>query len=542
MKRVIVRKDSYYDSVFLMLISTDVKKLPGIGEAVVAMGTEMNRDLIAGMGLSNPEISAATANDLIIAVDAESEDAVGAAQAKVDELLTKKAGTDEGSTYRPSSFAAARRARPDANLAIVSLPGAFAAREARKALAAGMHVMLFSDNVSLSDEVALKKLAVEKGLLMMGPDCGTAIINGEPVCFANVVPRGPIGIVAASGTGLQEVSCAIAKAGSGVSQALGTGGRDIKEEAVGGLMMLQCIRALAADPETKVIAVVSKPPKASLTPRVIDALKTAGKPAVVHFVGTPAREPDGNVRFAGNLTAAARMAVAGGGAGQPGGGGAPRGGVAGAGTPSPAADATPSPGDDFDLPASEIDEIVARETARISPSQKYLRGLFVGGTLTDEAAFVLAGLPGGVHSFDAADDELKLADPHVSVGHTIVDLGEDVFTVGRPHPMIDPSIRTERLEREADDPEVAVLLLDCVIGYGSHDDPAGAMLEAISLARRKAAERGGYLPVIVSVTGTDGDPQGLAGQQAKLAGAGCVVMPTNYQASLLAKRIMEGRA
>ena len=527
MKRVIVRKDAYYDSVFLMLISTDVKKLPGIDEAVVAMGTEMNRDLIAGMGLSNDDIAGATANDLIIAVDATDDEAADAAGAKVDELLQKKSRGDGGSSYRPGSFAGALQAAPDANLAIVSLPGQFAAREARKALTAGLHVMLFSDNVSVDQEVSLKKLAVQKGLLMMGPDCGTAIINGAPICFANVVPRGPIGIVAASGTGLQEVSCAIAKAGSGVSQALGTGGRDIKEEAVGGLMMLQCIAALGSDPATDVIVVVSKPPKASLTPRVIDALNATGKPAVVHFVGTKAAADDGRIRYAGNLTDAARIAVA-----IATGGSSAAGGVNARGAASTAGD--------FDAPTAQIDAIVERERAGIAAGQKYLRGLFVGGTLTDEAVAVLSGPLGGVHSFDAADPSLKLKDPQRSQEHTIVDLGEDVFTVGRPHPMIDPSIRTERIDREADDPEVSLLLVDCVLGYGSHPDPAGAMVESITGARAKADARGGYLPVVASITGTDGDPQGLAGQRAKLEAAGCVVMPTNYQAAKLAARIMEG--
>ena len=520
MKRVMVRKDSYFDSVFLMLISTDVKKLPGIAEAVVAMGTEMNRDLIAGMGLSTDEIAAATANDLIIAVDAEDEDAVSRAQTAVDELLRKKSSSDEGSTYKPSTLTAAMKSVPEANLAIISLPGEFAAREARKALDAGVHVMMFSDNVPVEQEVALKKIAVERGLLMMGPDCGTAIINGRPICFANVVPRGPIGIVAASGTGLQEVSCAIAGAGSGVSQALGTGGRDIKEETVGGMMMLQCIEALGDDPRTEVIVVVSKPPKASLTPRVIKALEKTGKPAVVHFVGTDPAADAGNVTYAGNLSAAARVAVA----------------IA-AGRTSQAADASR----EFDLPESEIDAIVNREREKIAASQKYLRGLFAGGTLTDEAAAVLSGPLGGVHSFDAADPALKLKDPQISEGHTIVDLGEDVFTVGRPHPMIDPSIRTERLDREADDPQMALLLLDCVLGYGSHADPAGAMVASIKSAKQKATDRGGYLPVVVSITGTDEDPQGRAAQQAKLEAAGCVVMPTNYQAARLAQRILEGR-
>ena len=526
MKRVMVRRDSYYDSVVLMLISTEVKKMPGITEAVVAMGTEMNRDLIADMGLCDPEMDSATANDLIIAVEADEESAVEAARSRVDELLSRRGGTgdgaDDATTVRPATIGAALRQAPESNLAIVSLPGRFAAREARRALQAGLHVMLFSDSVPVEEEVSLKRLAVEKGLLMMGPDCGTAIVNGHPVCFANVVPRGPIGIVAASGTGLQEVACAIAKAGSGVSQALGTGGRDLREEAVGGMMTLHCIRALADDAGTEVIVVISKPPSASLTPRVIEALKRSGKPAIVHFVGSEPAADDGPVRYAANLTQAARQAVA----------------VANG---DDAAGTEPATGAGFDAPDDEIEAIITRETGGIAPGQKYLRGLFTGGTLTDEAVAVLTGPLGGVHSFDASDPKLALRDPHVSQEHTIVDLGEDAFTVGRPHPMIDPSIRTERLDRQAEDPQVALLLLDCVLGYGSHPDPAGAMVSSIQAARDRAAARGGYLPVVVSITGTEGDPQGLDAQRTKLEAAGCVVMPTNHQAALLALRIMEGR-
>lgn len=517
MKRAIVRKDSYFDSVFLMLISTKVKKLPGITEAVVSMGTEMNRELISGMGLATDEVAQATANDLVIVVEADDEPSALDAAKEVDTLLQQKSGSTDDVGYRPGSFAAAHAARPESNLTIISLPGEFAAREARKALLAGTHVMLFSDNVSVEAEVSLKKLAVDRGLLMMGPDCGTAIINGEPICFANVVPRGPVGIVAASGTGLQEVSCAIAKAGSGVSQALGTGGRDIRNDRVGGLMMLACIEALGEDPDTRVICVISKPALASLTPGVIEALRKTGKPSVVHFVGSPAGSPVGEVSFAGNLTQAARMAVA----------------IAQGQTRDDKAI--------FDLPDGAIANIVERETDKIAPTQRYLRGLFTGGTLCDEAATVLGAKISGIHSLDSGASGLTLADPQVSVGHTIVDLGEDVFTVGRPHPMIDPSIRTERLARESEDPEVALVLLDCVLGYGSHPDPAGALVEGIVAARQRAVERGGYLPFVASITGTDDDPQGLERQRRKLESAGVVVMPTNHQAAMLAGLILEKR-
>ena len=519
MKEAIVRKDAYYDSVSLMLISANVRKLPGIREAVVAMGTEMNRGLIAAMGLSDPQVASATANDLIIVVEADGEHAMSSARAVVNTLLEQKTVSDDRSEHKPAGLAAAVRAAGDANLAIISLPGRYAAREARKALQSGLHVMLFSDNVSLEDEVSLKTRAGEAGLLMMGPDCGTAIINGHPVCFANVVPRGPIGIVAASGTGLQEVSCVIAASGSGVSQALGTGGRDIREPAVGGMMMVRCIEALGADAGTQVIVVVSKPPDPSLTPRVINALHRTGKPSVVHFVGDEPLPADGTVFYAGNLAEAARLAVA------------------LVNEPRGVSPATVPGG--VDRPDADIEQIAEREREGIAPHQRYVRGLFTGGTLADEAVVVLSKGLGDVFSCDASDPGLRLRDPRVSQRHAIVDLGDDAFTVGRPHPMIDPSIRTDRLDQEAEDPEVAVLLLDCVLGYGAHPDPAGEMVESISRARTKARERGGHLPVIASVTGTDGDPQGLSRQQATLSAAGCIVMPTNYQAALVARRLME---
>lgn len=514
MKRIILRKDSYFDSVFLMLISADIKKIEGVSEAVVAMGTEMNLDLLNDMGLTGPELDGATANDLIIAVETTSETVAAGAEQTVDELLRKKADDGDGQAWRPGSTAAALEGVPEANMVIVSLPGQYAAREARKALSADRHVMMFSDNVSLEDEVALKQLARDRGLLMMGPDCGTAIINGVPLCFANMVPRGPVGVVSASGTGLQEVTSLVARAGSGISQGIGTGGRDLKSTEVGGITSLMAIDALAQDPHTSVIAVISKPPAPAVAEQVIAALKTAGKPSVVHLIGmVPDQATDGSVHYAGNLEEVARMAAA------------------------LAEDKSYRPRV-FDAPDNEIAEIVERETSGISSQQRYLRGYFTGGTLTDEAVFVLNEQLGGIHSFDPKDPAFKLADPQVSQEHTIVDLGEDVFTVGRPHPMIDPSIRTERMDREVEDGEIAVVLLDCVIGYGSHPDPAGAMVPSIRALKAAAERRGGYLAVVASITGTEGDMQSRSAQHRSLEAAGVVVMPSNHQAAQLAGRIM----
>ncbi len=517
MKRIIVRKDSYYDSVVLMSISAEIKKIDGVGEAVVAMGTEVNLTLIKDMGLDSDELRAAGPNDLIIALEGESEEVLISAESKVNELLRKKSSADGQTAYRPTGFESAVKVMPDANLVIISLPGQYAGREARKALQVDRHVMLFSDNVPIETEIELKKLAQERGLLMMGPDCGTAMINGMPICFANVVRRGAIGLVSAAGTGLQEVACSIEKAGGGVSQGIGTGGRDLKDKRVGGIMVRMAVEALAQDPETKVIAVISKPPAKAVIPNVMKTFETAGKPCVVHFIGAESAAGEENIHYAKSLEETARMAVA-------------------------LSRGERYTAQEFELPEEEIAALVERETAGMAPQQQFVRGLFTGGTLTDEAVFALHEPLGGVYSLDPVDPAFELPDPHRSQGHTIVDLGEDVFTVGRPHPMIDASIRTERIELEMEDPEVAVLLIDCVIGYSSHPDPAGAMLDVLQAAKSRARERGGYLAIVGSVTGTEGDSQNVHDQRRKLKSAGCVVMPSNYQAAKLVERIMARRA
>jgi len=517
-KTIFVEKESYYDSALLMLTSQEVKKTSGVHDATVAMGTAMNLDLLLSLGFDAATLAEATPNDLVIAVDCDSDESAEAARAAAKKALSRKApaATADGAHVAPTSLAAALRAQADANLAVISLPGAYAAREARKALESGLHVMLFSDNVSLDDEIALKTLSRRKGLLLMGPDCGTAIINGMPLCFANVVRRGPVGVIGASGTGIQEVTCLIDRAGSGVSQAIGAGGRDLKNARVGGATTLMGIEALAEDDATKVIVIISKPPAKAVAEQAVAALERAGKPAVAFFVGaTPEARPTGSlVRFAGNLEETATMAVA----------------LAKGELYAPRV---------FTLSDGEIEALVERETRGIAPSQRYLRGYFTGGTLADEAWIVAHRATGAVHSNNQTDARFMLADPRRSVGHTVVDLGDDAFTVGRPHPMIDPSARVERMMAERDDGEIAVVLVDVVIGYGSHEDPAGAIAPAVEAMRKAARQRGGYLPVLASITGTAGDPQNFALQKAKLEAAGCVVMPSNHQACAVATKILE---
>jgi FdrA protein len=508
-KQVRVIKDSYYDSVFLMQVSRRANAVPGVQEANVLLGTQANLQLLDRLGYSVTDAAGPTPHDLMIAIEADDAAVVERGMAAVRQLLKQTSSATPATRNQSSSLETAIKLLPGANLALISLPGAFAAAEATRALELGLHVMLFSDNVSLADEIRLKRRATELGLLVMGPDCGTALINGKPLGFANVVRRGRIGIVGASGTGIQEISCCIDRLGEGISQAIGTGGRDL-QEAVGGSTMLAGIEALSQDPETAILVVVSKPPAAAVAKRVVAALRSLAKPCVVHFVGQEAGKTEAHLLYARNLKETAAMAVA---------------------LAQQHSYQSPWP------KREELIQIATAEANQLAPGQKYLRGLYTGGTLADEAWFHLHRL-GEIHANLPVPAEWVIEDLNRLQGHSILDLGDDRFTVGRPHPMIDPTLRNERILLEGSDPQVALLLLDCVLGYGAHPDPAGAMAPSITEAKTRAQQEGRTLLVVVSVTGTEQDPQGYTRQCAQLRAAGCRVMDSNYEAVLLAGRIL----
>ena len=502
--------NTYRDSVSLMQLSASLKALAGVEEASAIMATEGNLALLAEVGLVDRGL-AARPSDLLVVVRAKNEGAANAAIANVEGALKARAPAAAASgpagAAQPRSIGMAVEASPGANLALVSVPGEYAAAEAEKALALGLNVMLFSDNVSLADEIALKRAAANRELLVMGPDCGTAIIDGVPLAFANKVRRGAIGCVAASGTGLQQVTALVDRLGAGVSQAIGTGGRDLKEE-VGGLTMLAGLDALASDRETKVIVLISKPPAAAVAAKVLAAAAKAKKPVVVCFVGAaPGRLPGRNLHPVRTLEDAARAAVA----------------LARGRSP---AKRTAAP------------RIVG--APKLARGQRYVRGLFSGGTFCYEASLLLGEALGQVWSNAPVRHEDELDDPFKSRGHTVIDLGDDVFTRGRPHPMIDHRLRNERLVREARDPEVAVILFDVVLGYGSHPDPAAEMAPAIAAARAAAAKRGRRLAFVAAVCGTDADPQDLARQEAALAKAGVILGASNAEAVRIAAAIAKG--
>jgi FdrA protein len=487
-----VRPGAYYDSVVLMQLQRALAALPGVQEAGAVMGTAANKDVLAQSNLTTSEVTAAKADDLLIVVRAESNEAAQHAIGQIDALLTRRSSSDGANGYRPKSLEAATQLLPEAQWVLVSTPGRYAAGVAQEALRLGKHVFLYSDNVSLEDEIALKQRAAEQGLLVMGPDCGTAIVNGVGLGFANRVRRGAIGVVGASGTGLQQVTARIHQLGGGITHALGTGGRDLSEK-VGAATARQSLDLLARDPDTKVIVLISKPPAAQVVDELLRVAGCLNKPVVIDFIGyRPAETQRGNVYFVKTLDEAAELAV--------------------------------------ELAGFETNQPTNQPINVFAPSQKYLRGLFSGGTLAYEAQLLLQEYLPMVYANAPLDKRFKLEKSTVSQGHTIVDLGEDEFTVGRLHPMLDHELRIKRLHQEATDPETAVILLDVVLGDGAHPNPASELAPAIAEAIIAAEDAGRHLEVIAVVVGTDADPQNLDAQVEQLEAVGVLVEFNNEAA------------
>ena len=522
-----LKRDTYRDSVELMRLSAEVAARPGVRQFSAMMATPANLELLRAGGLLAEALDGARPNDLCLAAAAEDVATAEAALAAAEELLARRREVGEerpaaGLFQTAHSLRGALAARPALNLALISVPGEYAAAEARRALRAGLHVMLFSDNVPLEEEVALKQEADRLGLLCMGPDCGTALIGGVPLGFANRVRRGRVGLVAASGTGLQAVSCQIHQLGEGISHALGCGGRDL-QAAVGGRATLAGLSALAADPGTAVLVVISKPGDAEVEGRVLARAAELGKPVVFHFLGRPeppAVLPRGSA-WAASLEETGRAAVA-----------LARG----------------------EAVWEAVDHAAAeREGREVAGSLRggSLAGLFPGGTLAAEAAEILAETLGVRTGASEAKGKRKGSASHLRIAspadadppgpgemlrardHVVVDLGDDAFTRGRPHPIIAPAARAGAIERTVAD-GASLLLLDVILGFGAHPDPAGALIPSVERAREVAARRGGRLEVLAGVVGTDLDPQPLGEQVARLRAGGVRVYDTPTMAARVA--------
>jgi succinyl-CoA synthetase alpha subunit len=460
----VIRKNQYYDSVFLMSV--------------------------------NRRISDGIVEDVLDRLD----DWLNAVQESVP--ISNQVHTfEEGLTIKPK-----------ANLAVISVPGEYAAREVRKALEAGLNVFLFSDNVSIDDELDLKQRATRKGLLVMGPDCGTSLIGGAGIGFANSVRRGPIGAIGAAGTGLQEFTSQVHNAGSGIAHAIGTGSHDLTDK-IGGLTTFAALGGLEADPKTQVIALVSKPPEAGTLERLLKRIEACPKPVIGCFLGVDPERVAGNAnfQFARTIDDAVQLAVA---------------AVNG------------KPGSAQAGLTGEDQEMLAQEMTAWSPQQKYLRGILAGGTFCYQSQQILREAGIRVHSNSPLVPKDRLKHPDQRIEHTIVDMGEDFYMVGKPHPMIDGTMRRRRVLAESQDPQMAVLYLDFVLGYNASMDPVGELVDAIREAKRISQQRGGKLTVVASLCGTEADPQDLKLQENLLLEAGVLVYRSNARASAACCRLL----
>lgn len=495
MLNTVILKNNYQDSINLMLLTNTINDLDGVTMSQIMMGTDANKDILNNTGLLTPEAEAASPNDMMIVVDSEDEQIMEEVLPAIDTFLADlSAKGDDKEKPAAASWQEALTALPDANVALFSIPGEYGAAEMEKALKNGLHVFSFTDNVAIEDEVRLKKLAHEKGLLMMGPDCGTGIISSIPIAFTNVVSPGNIGVVGASGTGIQEVTTIIDRLGGGVVHAIGTGGRDLSDK-VGAITVKDAIVALENHEPTDVICVISKPPAKEVRDEVVQLLQSISKPVVAIFLGEKPEAHEGKVYLAHTLEETAQIAV-----------------------------------DLANEEAVKRNYFTKLDKPNVSTldKDKVVKGLYSGGTLAAEAGMLISE---ALNLEGLVKQERYILHSH---GYDVIDLGDDIYTQGKPHPMIDPEVRIQKIEEYAEDEQTGIILFDVVLGYGAHEDMVGALLPAIEAAQTKAKTAGGDLYFVATVCGTTKDPQNYQDAVDRLKAAGVYVAESNAKAVQLA--------
>lgn len=500
MLHTIIKENSYQDSVNLMLLTNKLSTMEGVKRISVMMGTPANVDIFRNTGLYTDQLKKAKPNDMCIVLDTDQDSKVEEVLSEIDNFLKNQAISNNAKDYETvRTWDKAIKSLQNANIAIISVPGQYAPEEVEKALNNGLHAFVFSDNVPIEEEVRLKQKGKEKGLLVMGPDCGTGVLGGVPMAFANVIADGNIGIVGASGTGIQEVTTIIDRLGGGITHAIGTGGRDLSDK-VGAITMLEGIKGLENHPGTEVIVVISKPPAKEVRDHVTQVLQSLSKPSVAIFIGEKPEYHEGNVWFAHTLEETAVLAV----------------------ELAKGNKIVQTPTKELTLPS-----------VNFKPEQTAIKGLYSGGTLAGEAAMLITEAL-GLEKGSSKEEGYQLK----SGSFIVVDLGDDIYTQGKPHPMIDPDTRIKFMEEAANDESTAVILFDVVLGYGSHEDMAGALLPTIKKIQSNVKASGREIAFVSTVCGTDKDPQSYKEQWGKLKNAGVIMMDSNVQAVKAALKLI----
>lgn len=558
---VVIKPNFYRDSLQLMKISEKLRQSSGVSEASIVMATETNKGVLIRLGFSPSHIEQANESDMIIAVRAKDQQSIDLVSEQIGNLFesTEKEHRLDSRDHEETTtdIDLALRKMPGTNLVLLSIPGEYVKDISYKLIDQGIHQQIFSDHVPVEDELKIKKHAMAKGVLILGPGAGTSIMNGKGIGFSNKISVGPVGIVAAAGTGLQEVACLLDHCGIGVKHGLGVGGNDPKDK-IGGIMMLECMKILEKDDDIKVIAIVSKPPSPSVEQKIVQyVIGNSTKKYVLAFIGgqlTAARKnqqeqqqqshtenfPSEASSSADTTTFSRHTATT---------VDHHRGTVKVNSLASCVLAIANELGNQhlqraisqLYIQPEELVNLLQREWSKLQSNQKYIRALYTGGTFTYEAQVILRDIIdiGHMHSNAPIEQIRKLQDSFKSEKHSIIDLGEEEFTKGRPHPMIDPTIRKLRILEEVKDPAVGVVLLDFVLGYGSNPDPVGAVIDELQLAKEIANKEGRYLPVITHVCGTKNDIQGYERSVSKLHSVGCIVMPTNALAVIASALIAQ---
>lgn len=495
MLHTVILKNNYQDSINLMLLTNSINALDGVNMSQIMMGTDANKDILKNTGLFNEEANKASANDMMIVVDSENDKIMDNVMAAIDDFLDDLSSKEvTGEIKASTSWSKAIENLPDANVALFSIPGEYGASEMEKALKNDLHVFSFTDNISIEDEVRLKKMAHEKGLLMMGPDCGTGIISSIPIAFTNVIAPGNIGVIGASGTGIQEVTTIIDRLGGGVVHAIGTGGRDLSDK-VGAITVMDAIIALEHHADTDVIALISKPPAKEVRDKVVQLLQSISKPVVAIFLGEKPTNHEGKVFLAHTLEETAKIAL--------------------------------DLANEQSIKANYFEKLPNPNLPTLDEN-KVVKGLYSGGTLAAEAGMLISealNLGGLVKSEGYI---LK------SKGYEVIDLGDDIYTQGRPHPMIDPEVRIDKIKQYVNEKNTGVILLDIVLGYGAHPDMVGALLPSIKDALKQRSKENQTLYFVATVCGTENDPQNYQSSIDRLKEAGVLVAESNAKAVQLA--------
>ena len=558
MSHVMIKPNFYRDSLQLMKISEKLRQSSGVSEASIVMATETNKGVLIRLGFSPSLIEQANESDMIIAVRAKDQQSIDLAAERIHKLFEspEEDRSDSTNQEKTADIDLALRKMPGTNLVLLSIPGEYVKDISYKLIEQGIHQQIFSDHVPVEDELRIKKQAVAKQVLILGPGAGTSIINGKGIGFSNTISIGPVGIVAAAGTGLQEVTCLLDQCGIGVKHGLGVGGNDPKDK-IGGIMMLECMKILEKDNDIKVIATISKPPSSSVEQKIMEYVIGNGpKKYVLAFIGghltTAGKKKKQQESQTKNFNSETSSSV----------------NTLSSEDTTAATAANRKTGivkvnslascvlaianalgnqhlqraiSQLYIQPEELVNLLQREWSKLQSNQKYIRGLYTGGTFTYEAQVILRDIIDieQIHSNAPIEQIRKLQDSFKSEMHSIIDLGEEEFTKGRPHPMIDPTIRKLRILEEVKDPKVGVVLLDFVLGYGSNPDPVGAIIDELQKAKETANKEGRYLPVITHVCGTKNDIQGYERSISKLHSVGCIVMPTNALAVIASALIAQ---